>query len=277
MHPLSIVAQQDDFARALLWRVEGLPAGIHKSEGTSPTKRFDVYRNNVFASLTACLAARFPVVARLVGEKFFAAMARVFIERWPPTSPALIEYGEAFPQFLATFAPAQSLPYLPDVARLEWRIACAYHAADARPVGAAVLAQLGEHALDAALDLHPACALLASHHAVFSIWRTNAHDASVRPVDASQAEAVLIVRPLYEVSVFSVGMGTYAFVAALAAGHSLELAAELAVQIDATFDLGAALATLFRTGAVVGIHPSTDQPRNPRPNATPEGALSCAS
>ncbi|MCZ7595302.1 MAG: DNA-binding domain-containing protein [Hyphomicrobium sp.] len=185
LHPLSIAAQQDDFARALLWRTGGLPAGIEKPGSAPPAKRFGIYRNNVFASLTACLEARFPVVARLVGDEFFSAMARVFIERSPPTSPALIEYGEEFAAFLATFAPAQSLPYLPDVARLEWRICAAYHAADAAPIDAAALARLGEHALDAALDLHPSCALLASHHAVFSIWRANTHDASVRPVDAS--------------------------------------------------------------------------------------------
>ncbi|MBZ0210460.1 MAG: putative DNA-binding domain-containing protein [Hyphomicrobium sp.] len=276
LHPLSIAAQQDDFARALLWRTGGLPAGIEKPGSAPPAKRFGIYRNNVFASLTACLAARFPVVARLVGDEFFSAMARVFIERSPPTSPVLIEYGEEFAAFLATFAPAQSLPYLPDVARLEWRICAVYHSADARPVDAAALARLGEQALDAALDLHPSCALLASHHAVFSIWRTNTHDASVRPVDASQAEAVLIVRPLYEVSVFSIGMGTYAFVAGLAAGHSLQLAAELAAQIDARFDLTAALATLFRAGAIVGVRPSADRPCNPRFDATPQGALLCA-
>jgi len=41
---------------------------------------------------------------------------------------ALAEYGDGFADFLAGFAPAQSLPYLADVARLEWAINAAYHA-----------------------------------------------------------------------------------------------------------------------------------------------------
>ena len=73
--------------------------------------------------------------------------------------------------FLTSFEPAKALPYLPDVARLEWHIATAYHAADARPIGATALGQLGDDALDAGLVLHPSCAIVLSHYPVFSIWQ----------------------------------------------------------------------------------------------------------
>ena len=63
-------------------------------------------------------------------------MARAYALAEPPRSPVLMDYGAGFADFIAGFAPAASLPYLPDVARIEraWREA--YHAADAEPLTA---------------------------------------------------------------------------------------------------------------------------------------------
>jgi hypothetical protein len=258
MQTISIAEHQEAFARALLWREDALPAAIVGPGAGTPEKRFGVYRNNVFASLTGCLAARFPVVARLVGEEFFNAVARVFVERHPPTSPALFEYGDEFPLFLASFGPTKSLPYLPDVARLEWHVATAYHAADAQPIDATALGRLGNGAPDTALVLHPSCAIVLSHYPVFSIWQTNTRDDVVEYVDASASgEGALIVRPQFNVEVIGLDTASYAFIAALAAGHALELAAEIANELDSLFDVGAALQTLFSSGAIVGVRPAS--------------------
>ena len=105
---------QAGFSRAML--EQGLPV----PEGLAPARRFSVYRNNLYARLSDALRSRYPVVERLVGRDFFYAAAAVFIGAHPPSSPVLIEYGEAFPAFLETFEPARELPYLADTARLEW-------------------------------------------------------------------------------------------------------------------------------------------------------------
>jgi hypothetical protein len=271
---ISVADHQEVFARALLWRDEALPPTIAGPRGGTPTKRFGVYRNNVFASLAGCLAARFPVIARLVGEEFFSAMARVFVERHPPTSPALFEYGGDFPSFLASFPPAKALPYLPDVARLEWHIATSYHAADAQPVDATALGQLGDEALEVAHVLHPSCAIVLSDYPIFSIWQTNTRDEVVQHVDASAgSEAVLIVRPHFNVEVVRLDTAIYAFTAALAAGHALELAAEIATELDSSFDVGEALQTLFSSGAIIGLRPA---PGVARSIATNMRLMSCA-
>jgi hypothetical protein len=275
MQTISIAEHQEAFARALLWREEALPTSIMGPGTSTPAKRFGVYRNNVFASLAGCLAGRFPVVARLVGEEFFNAMARVFVERHPPTSPALFEYGDEFPLFLASFEPTKSLPYLPDVARLEWHVATAYHAADAQPIDATALGRLGNDAPDTGLVLHPSCAIVLSHYPVFSIWQTNTRDDVVQHVDASAGgEGALIVRPQFNVEVVGLDAASYAFIAALAAGHALELAAEIATELDSSFDVGAALQTLFSSGAIVGLRPASGVSL---PITTNMRLLSCAS
>lgn len=99
------------------------------------TKRFNVYRNNVAVGLTENLAASYPVTKQLVGEEFFTGMARVFVDLNAPRSPVMLHYGEHFPEFISDFEPAQSLPFLADVASIERCWNQAYNALDASPVG----------------------------------------------------------------------------------------------------------------------------------------------
>ena len=118
MPPLS--EMQSKFAAALMQADAPVPADITSHTGARPKKRFNVYRNNIYASLILVLEGRFPVVSRLVGAEFFTELARVFVELHPPRSPVLMEYGEGFGTFLQEFDPVDDLPYLGDVARIEW-------------------------------------------------------------------------------------------------------------------------------------------------------------
>ena len=69
----SFAEAQEAFASAVLDADAALPAQVTRKGGGAPTRRFAVYRNNVYAGLIDVLAGRFPVVARLVGEDFFRA------------------------------------------------------------------------------------------------------------------------------------------------------------------------------------------------------------
>ncbi len=64
------------FARSLTAGSMALPDGIRAWNGSEPSKRFSVYRNNVRGALVEALAVRYPVVQRLVGKDFFRVMAR---------------------------------------------------------------------------------------------------------------------------------------------------------------------------------------------------------
>ena len=120
-----------EFAAALLDPTRPCPPGLTVWDRSDPTRRLAVYRNNVLGSLVDGLVSSFPVVQALVGEDFFRAMAAMFVRVAPPCSPVLAEYGGGFANFIASFAPAGGLPYLPDIARLEFARIQAFHAADA--------------------------------------------------------------------------------------------------------------------------------------------------
>ncbi|MFZ0570530.1 MAG: DNA-binding domain-containing protein [Rhodomicrobium sp.] len=239
---------QAGFARALLERGEAAPRGLIRST------RFGVYRNNVFASLTAVLRSRYPVIERLVGEEFFKAAAGLFIAAHPPSTPVLIEYGERFPAFLESFDPARGVPYLADVARLEWLRHTAFHAADRKPLTAQSLAPVPpEEAATLTFKLHPSVGLIASPYPIVSVWETNAYDAEVRAIGPGfPGEAALAVRPELEVTVLRLDPAEYAFTAALEGGANLGDAAAIASALD-SFSLAQALSKLIAAGAFAGF------------------------
>ncbi|WP_374372938.1 putative DNA-binding domain-containing protein [Dongia sp.] len=250
---------RDDFAAALLDRRSVPPAGLIARPDVSPASRFAVHRNHIFASLSALLQARFPAIHRLVGADFFHHLAREFIVVHPPASPVLMEYGGALPGFLRSFAPVRHLAYLPDVALLEWSCHTAAHAADTVPVDLAGLAAMApDEMARLSFSLHPSLALLPSDFPVVSIWRTNVEDAEPQPIPADlPAESALIVRPHLSVQVHPVPRDILRFIARLQAGDNL---GDAAAASDAAFDLTAALAFLFRAGAVTGyrlVQPSS--------------------
>jgi len=91
-------------------RQGALPEGLTARAAGEVERRFAVYRNNVATGLIRALGRRFPVIERLVGADFAAAMFGEFGLRHPPESPVLLAYGEAMPGFLATFSPVAHLP-----------------------------------------------------------------------------------------------------------------------------------------------------------------------
>lgn len=92
--------------------------------------RLKIYRNNIVGSLTDVICASFPIIDALVGREFLELMARSYALENPPRHGCLNQYGEGFDRFIEEFELAQSLPYLPDIARLELAMNAAYYAVD---------------------------------------------------------------------------------------------------------------------------------------------------
>jgi len=199
-----------------------------------------VYRNNVFASLGDALATVYPVVKRLVGEAFFNQLARRFIRRYPSRSGNLNDFGAELPAFVATLAERAALPYLPDVAALEWAFDRVFHAADAEPLDVRRLAERGP--LEGQrFRLHPAVRLLASRYPVLAIWQANQAD-DVAPVEiGAGGEWLLVRRRLLERRIERLTPGEFALLAALAQGATLAAACASAGAAEPDIDLAAAM------------------------------------
>ena len=225
---------QEEFAAALLG------SGAHRFDG-----RLQVYRNNVFVSLSQALADVYPVLVRLVGRDYFDQAARRFVREHPSRSGNLHEFGRELAGFLGRLPEAASLPYLPDVAALEWAWHEAFHAAEAPALDAARLAALPESALGGLrLRLSPAARLVASRYPVLAIWEANrdgAPEGAEISLDAGP-DWLLVTRRELERAIERVTPGEHALLAALASGAPLAEACEAAAAAAPGIDLEAAMA-----------------------------------
>lgn len=247
---------QTAFANALLNPELPCPGGLTTWNGSDPAIRFAVYRNNVMVSLIDALADTYPVVQELVGAEFFRAMASVFAKANPPRSTVMAYYGQDFAEFVASFPPAASVPYLADVVRLEMAQVLACHAADVPPIQPETL-QVAlakpEQMVSLRLVLHPSVQFIASPFAVFSIWAAHQSSQCRSSLDPDVAQAVLVFRNSLDVDTLELTAGVGQFVRALLNGQTLLDAANAASCGDSEFDLPQCLALLLRLQLITHI------------------------
>lgn len=258
-------AVQDAFRAEMLGQTREVLDALIATDGLQPAQRLQIYRNHYAVTLIDALAATFPVVCRLVGENFFAMAARRFIRTAPPSNPCLHEYGEGFASFLDGMAEAASLPYLGDVARLEWAINAAYHAADAPTVEPTMLQRIPpDRQGNLVFVMHPSCRLVSSGYPVLRIWRTNQPDAAPEPaVDIAEGRVrLLVLRSGTDVIWRELTPAEFVFLYALRVGRSLEEAFASATAAGTALDLPGTLRLLIEHGGVAGfVLPSTPSKR----------------
>lgn len=248
---------QQDFAAAVLDDDDGPPfAAVPAERGA---ERIAIYRTAVFANYRNALGATYPVVRRLVGVPFFNAAVDAYVRARPSTSGDLNVYGDAFGEFLAGYPRAANLPYLPDVARLEWAVDETGRAADrdGSPEGvlAALAGVLPDELPEVRLIVAPWCWLVASRFPILRIWRVNQtdHSGDDRVSLDEGADTLLVRRDAQGVSLVRIGTGEHVWLEALAAGAPLGAAIDAAQNADATFDLSKALHTRIADGSIAGI------------------------
>lgn len=251
---LSLAEFQHGFRRALLHGDDTVLAPLVADDALAPAARIEVYRNNVLSSLTAILKNTYPVVCRLVDERFFDYAADVFVRAHPPDQPCLDEYGERFAAFLVAFPPSRDLGYLPDVARLEWLMQRAALAREHPPLSPSALSQVAPSAAPRlVLHLQPSANYLASPWPIDQVWRANQLDTD-SGVDLQSGPArIELSRRAGVVVMQRQDAGVFALRAALAQQMPLARATDAALAADLAFDAAAALARLFADGAVIAF------------------------
>lgn len=231
----------------------GLPLRDH---GIPGLRRLQVYRHNHTSALREALRAVYPVTERLVGEEFFAAAADGYVAANPSRSGNIQDYGGAFALFLAAYAPAASLPYIGDVAALEWRrlqtaVAPAHMPMDLKALAAVAAEDLPE------LYFHhqPAARAFESRFPVLSIWEFCQEAEPQGQVDLSLGpQCVLFSRPALDVQMRLLSKGEHAFLQKLCRGATFETACRAALEAEAGFDVQERFAALVREEILISFH-----------------------
>ena len=224
----SLLELQREFRTAVLTDAASPPSLI--SDGhVSAAARLAIYRNNVIGNLTRALQLSYPAVERLVGEDFFAGLAQRFIEAAPPSVADLNQYGEGVADFLASFEAAASVPYLANVARLEWAVSRALHAPPALPLTPEGLSTVPpEREAELRFEAHPTLSLLTLAYPAHAIWEAvladDADDRNARlaaiDIDAG-GETLAVLRSDGALEVEILTAAAFELAQALAAGCPL--------------------------------------------------------
>ncbi|MGM9486433.1 HvfC/BufC family peptide modification chaperone [Ideonella sp. YS5] len=163
-----------------------------RGRSAEPLAGLQAYRANAQAVAERSLAAAYPVLAQLIGDEAMAALARDLWRIDPPVKGDLAWFGAGLAEWLAGIEAFAELPYLPDVARLEWLVHRAQMAADPS---------------DASPDLQPLAgdpdtlqvrftagsAPVESAWPVLRLWRAHQTKQDVEP-DLTEVRAALVAR-----------------------------------------------------------------------------------
>ncbi len=242
---------QDLFVYALLTPTHPVPDGLSDAANRPAGRRFSVYRNNVAVSLTEAMHQAFPVITKLLGAQNMDGLAGLFLRQHPPTSPLIMHYGDAFPQFLAGMQQLSHLGYLPDVARLELAMRQSYHAADSTPIAPEALAIDPDLLMQATVTFAPAMQVIPSDWPIYGIWQFNMIDGAPQP--GGDPETVLITRLEFDPIPNALPAGGAEWIAALQAGATIGAAHAQTTTTHPDFDLGTTLALLLQGGALTSL------------------------
>ena len=200
-------------------------------------ERIQLYRLTVSGILGKALEAVYPVCARLVGARCFNGLAQHYLRDTPSRSGDLHELGETFPDFLNSTPLAAELPYMPEVARLEWTYHRVFHAADSTGFDIQRLSAIDPAKYGAlGFKLAPACSLLTANFPIHRIWAAN-QPAQDGALEIAQADTFLLVqRRAGTIEMLPLDIGEYAFLHALQAGHPLTSAVAAALTVNCEFN-----------------------------------------
>lgn len=255
----SLLELQQGFVAAMLGQGDEVSAWIDGA-GLAPDARLRVYRHAIAGTLHAALRDTYPVVLALVGEGFFEELAERYRLEHPSSAGNLQHFGAAMPHFIERMPALQALPYLPDVARLEWLRQETALAAEQPALDATALAHWAScEPAELRIDFHPSMHRLSSHHAVLTLWRWCQAPQGVASNPDAGAEHVLLWRDGGEVAMAEVDPATLRCIVALAEGDDLASAYLAATDVDPHFDIQTCLHDLLAHRLIV----SPSSPRSP--------------
>ncbi len=216
------------------------------------------YQTNGLALAERALGAAYPVLAQLLGEENFAALARHFWVSQPPQHGDLAQWGGDLPAFVEAASQLADEPFLSDVARVEWALHWAASAADVAPDPSsfAWLASLDPDAVSLRLSagvyvltsLYPVATLVSAHLG----GQPDLATAAVR-LQAGVGEHALVWRHGFKPCVMAMATGEAALLRALQQGDSLDAALGAALAQSADFDFSDWLGRAVPAGLVLGV------------------------
>ena len=210
-------------------------APVNPQRGTPGEVRIaSVYGGAYVTRIQDALAEVYDAVRFVLGEGTFAQLAHDYTARHPSQDYNLSFAGRHLPEFLAASPLTVRLPFLPDLARLEWLVCQAFHAFDQPPADLAQFASLPlEQWEQIRVQCQPSVGLVSSAWPIRDIWaaRTQPRDA-VRIDVVSRPQHVVVRRDDLTVTCELLEERAALLLARLLAGETLGAACGALAQLE---------------------------------------------
>jgi Putative DNA-binding domain len=218
-------------------------------------KRLEIHRRQYEASLVNALVEKFPGCGWLAGSAFVAEAARRYIRQHPPEAPCIAEYGAGFPQFVGHGPRVAAVPYLGDFAELEWRVGQVAIAVQEPTLSLAKLSAISPDSLpDVVLVLQPGIRYFEAGWPVDELLKFYLAETAPELLVFDPAPVWLEIQGARgEFNVTRLDFAEFLFRQSLWEGQSIGDAADRALNADAVFDPGKALAGVISGGLITAI------------------------
>lgn len=235
--------------------------------GVPALDRLRVYAGGYPARLHAALEDAFPAVAHVVGHGAFDALTRRYVRERPPLYYNINDAGAGFSGFLRADALTSGLPFLPDLAELEWSIVEAFNA-ELRP--ALDASRIASSAIDdwdrVILRLQPGMRVLTSAWPIREIWEARATPIEAIDIDLEgRGDHVLVYRAGFHPCCESIEPGEAFALGEIRRGRALgDVATDLAARGVGGEAVASWFARWMTLGLVVGCEVESGLPARPR-------------
>ncbi len=180
---------------------DGFAGSLRLPPGTDPDSRLAVYRDGYPARIFEALEDAYPAIATICGDGSFTRLARRYLQGCDLSATSLNGIGEHFPTYCTRDELSTQLPFLSDLAHVEWAALRALHSTEQPPVDPTLFAAWNMEDWErVVLSFQPSTTLVRSDWPIHDLWQ--ARDTPRDDIDidlTDRAQDVLLYRRDYEV------------------------------------------------------------------------------
>lgn len=156
--------------------------------------RWHIYSSGYHTRIIEAIENDYPATLRIMGAGPFGSLVHRYLDKHPPRAFDLRYAGELLSSFLRHDPVVTELPFLPDLAWLEWLLAEAFVAGDAVPLLWSDLQAMDPEAVsELRLALNPGTFVIRSSWPLLDIWRLKDNNEGQISLDVVGRPSVVLV------------------------------------------------------------------------------------
>lgn len=192
--------------------------------GHGLSHRVSAYTGGYLARVVESLDQAYPALAHVLGVTAFHSLVERYLRRLPAGEANLNYVGRDLADFLGDDELSDALPFVPDLARLEWAVLECFHGAWLAAADLSLLEDLGQDQLASLrLDFQPAASLVVSDWPIKEIRDARDDDRDSVDIDlVDRPDRVLVYREGFDVVTERLGEAEAAALESMRAGATLD-------------------------------------------------------